>query len=74
MPRRGTGRGGRQAGTHVGRGQHSRTLELLPSVVSAPIWGAPAQEANPDLALLELGLRWNPLWGLWAVGENGEKG
>ena len=68
MPGRGTGPGGRQAGTHVGRGQHSRTPELLRSAVSAPIRGAPAQEADPDLALLELGLRWNLLWGLWALG------
>ena len=37
--------------------------------------GAPAKEANPDLVLLELGLKWKLLWGtlgLGAVGGAGE--
>ena len=29
---------------------------------------APAKEANPDLALLELGLKWKLLWGTLGLG------
>lgn len=71
MSERGTGGGCGQAGTHVGRGQHSQTFEFLILRSLNPHWGSSAHEANPNLAHLELGLKWKLRWGRLALDPSG---